>query len=150
MRFYSLFCIIFQFYTSTSIKIKPKLKKNILNFGYKYEGMLAHSFDRYYVVTKFIFSTIRDLKFSKLDFDDTCAYTDNKCAQNTESRKHMLDLKTFCKIIKPFVIYYKRLLNSDNNTGYNILEKEIKLLLPQVQSRKNVEFLPYWYQVLQD
>ena len=46
-----------QFYLSTYTKIKPKLKKNILNFGYginyKYEGMLAHLLDRFYVVTKF-------------------------------------------------------------------------------------------------
>ena len=119
--------------------MKPEFTKNILNFGYginyKYEGMLVHSFDRFYVVTKFILPMIGDLKFSKLDFDDTCAYTDNKYAQNTESRKYMLDLKTFCKKIEPFVIYYKRLITSYNNTVHNILEKEIKLLLPQVQSR---------------
>ena len=45
--------------------------------------MLAHSFDRFYVVTKFMLPTIGDLKFLKLDFDDNCAYTDNKYAQNT-------------------------------------------------------------------
>ena len=95
-----------------------------------------HSFDRFYVVTKFILPTIGDLKFSKLDFDNTCAYTDNKYAPNTESRKYMLDLKSFCKKIEPFVIYYKRLINSYNNTAYNILEKEIKLVLPQVQTRQ--------------
>ena len=59
--------------------------------------MLAHSFDRFYAVTKFILSTIGDLQFSKLDFDDTCANTDNKYAQNMESRKYMLDLKTFAR-----------------------------------------------------
>ena len=35
----------------------PKLKKNVLNFGYganfKYEGMLTHSFDRFYVVARY-------------------------------------------------------------------------------------------------
>ena len=40
--------------------------------------MLAHSFDRFYVVTKFILPSIADLKFSKLNFDNTCAYLDNK------------------------------------------------------------------------
>ena len=74
---------------------------------------------------------IGDLKFSKLDFDDTCAYMDNKYAQNTDSRKYMLDLKTFCNKIKPFVTYYKILINPYNNTVHNILEKEIKLLLTQ-------------------
>ena len=85
MNIYSLFCVFCQFYPSTSIKIKPELKKNILNFGYginyKYEGMLAHSFDKFYVVTKFILLTIEDLNFSKLNYDDTCMYVDNKNAQ---------------------------------------------------------------------
>ena len=99
MKFYSLFCTVFQFYIGTSLKIKPKLQRNILNFGYginyKYKGMLAHSVDRFYVVTKFMLPTIRDLKFSKLNFDDTCAYMENKFAQNTESAKCMLELKAF-------------------------------------------------------
>ena len=42
--------------------MKLELKKNILTFGYginyKYEGMLAHSFDRFYTVTKFILPSI--------------------------------------------------------------------------------------------
>ena len=37
----------------TSVEIMPELKKNIFKFGYginfKYEGMLTHSFDRFYV-----------------------------------------------------------------------------------------------------
>ena len=32
--------------------------------------------------------------------------------------------------------YYKRLINSYNNTVYNILEKEIILLLPQVKRKQ--------------
>ena len=44
----------------------------------------------------------------------------------------MLDLKTFCKKIEPFVVYYKRLIKLYNNTTHNILEKEINLLLPQI------------------
>ena len=72
MKFYSLFCIIFQFYIGTAIEIKPKLQRNILNFGYginyKYEGMLVYSFDRFYVVTKFMLPMIGDLKFFKIKF----------------------------------------------------------------------------------
>ena len=33
--------------------------------------------------------------------------------------------------IEPFVVYYRRLINSYNKTTHNILEKEIKLFLPQ-------------------
>ena len=62
--------------------------------------MLAHSFDRFYVITKFMLPTIGDLTFSKLSFDETCAYMENKFAQNTESRRYMLELKSFCSKVK--------------------------------------------------
>ena len=74
--------------------------------------------------------SLGDLKFSNLNYDNTCAYLDNRNAQNTEAQKYMLDLKTFCKKIEPFVAYSKRLIESYNNTMHNILVKEINLLLP--------------------
>ena len=89
-----------------------------------------HSFGRFYVVTKIIIPSIGDLKFLNLNYENTCAYLDNKNAQNIETRKYMLDLKTFCKKIEPFVVYYKRLIKSYNITMHNILENEINLLLP--------------------
>ena len=64
--------------------------------------MLVHSFDRFYVVTKFILPSIGDLKLSDLNYDNICTYLDNKNAKNTETRKYMLDLRTFCKKIEPF------------------------------------------------
>ena len=48
----------------------------------------------------------------------------------------MLDLRTFCKKIEPFVIYYKRLIKSYNNTAYNILENENNLILPQISGKQ--------------
>ena len=92
--------------------------------------MLTHSFDRFYVVTKFILPSIAKLQFSKLNDENTCTYLDNKNTYNIETRKHMLDLVTFCKMIEPFVIYYKRMIKSYNNTAHSILKNEIKLILP--------------------
>ena len=57
--------------------------------------MLAHSFDRFYVVIKFILQSIEDLNFSKLNYDDTHAYLDNTNIHDTETKKHMLDLITY-------------------------------------------------------
>ena len=88
------------------------------------------------MVTKFMLPMIGYLKFSKLDFDDTCAYIENEYAQNTKSRKYMLELKVFCNKVRPFVTYYDKLINSYNNTVHNILGKEIKLLLPQVKRKQ--------------
>ena len=98
--------------------------------------MLVHSFDRFYVVTKFMLPMIGDLKFSKLDFDYTCAYIEKEYAPNTVSRKYVLELRAYCNKIKPFVTYYNKLIYSYNNTAHNILDKEIKLLLPQVSKRQ--------------
>ena len=97
---------------------------------------MAHCFDIFYMVTKFILSSIGDLNFSTLNYDNTCAYLDNKNVLNTNSKKHMLDLMTFCKKIEPFVLYYKILLESYNTTAHNILENEINLILPQIPRKQ--------------
>ena len=36
--------------------------------------MLSHSFDRFYVVAKFILQTIDDPNFSSVDCDSECSY----------------------------------------------------------------------------
>ena len=68
------------------VEIMPEPKKNILNFGYrnnfKYEGLLALSFDRFYVVTKFILPSVIDLKFSPLDFNEKCNYPNDEHINN--------------------------------------------------------------------
>ena len=84
------------------------------------------------MVTKFILPSIGDLKFSTLNYDNTCGYLDNRNMCDSESKKHMLDLMTFCKKIEPLVLYYKRLITSYNNTAHNILDREINLLLSQI------------------
>ena len=125
---------------STGIKFNPELQKNILKFGYginyKYEGMLAHSFDRFYIVTKFMLPSMGDIKFSKLNFDHTSAYMNKEYAPNTDSRKYLSELKTYCNKIKPFVFHYNNLIKSYNTTVYNIVENEIKPLLPQISRQK--------------
>ena len=88
------------------------------------------------MVTKFILPSIGDLNFSKLNYDNTFTYLDNKNTHSTETRKIMLDLMTFCKKIEPFVNYYKMLIKSYNNTACFILQNEINLILPQVPKKQ--------------
>ena len=45
-------------------------------------GMLVDSYDRFYVVTKFIFPSINDLTFFKLNYDNTCSYLNEKNGHN--------------------------------------------------------------------
>ena len=69
--------------------------------------------------------TIGDIKFSKLNFGDTCAYMNKEYAPNMDSRKYLTELRTYCNKIKPFVSYYSKLIDSYNKTAYNILQNEI-------------------------
>ena len=75
-----------------SIKYNLELQRNILKFGYginyKYEGMLTHTFNRFYIVTKFILPSVKDIKFSNLNFDESCAYMNKKYALHTDSSKY--------------------------------------------------------------
>ena len=136
--FFSLASIIFQL--CCCIKIRPELQRNILIFGYgincKYEGMLVHSCDRFYVVTKYMLPMIGDIKFSKLNYDHTCAYMKKEYVPDTNSRKCLTELRTYCNKIKTFVSYYSKLINSYNRTAYNILHNKIRLLLPQISRQK--------------
>ena len=63
------------------MEIKPELQRNILKFSfginYKYEGMLVHSFDRFYVITKFVLPTLDDLQLSPIKYDKECNYLRN-------------------------------------------------------------------------
>ena len=95
-----------------------------------------HLFNRFYVVTKFILPSIGDLNSSKLNYDNTCAYSANKNTHCTETKKHMLDLMTFCKKIEPCVVYYERLIKSYNIMAHNILENAINLILPQIPRKQ--------------
>ena len=142
MKFYTLFSLAgITFHLSKCIKIRPELQRNILNFGYginyKYEVMLVHLFDRFYVVIKFMLPRKGDIKFSRLNFDHTCAYMKKEYVPNMDSRKYLTELRTYCNKIKPFVSYYSRLIDSYNKTAYNILQNEIRPLLPEISRQKH-------------
>ena len=72
------FCFFNCVYECSVVDIMPEVKRNILNFGYgvnfKYEGMLSHSFDRFYVVVKFELPKEEDLRLTTVDFDSWCSY----------------------------------------------------------------------------
>ena len=90
-----------------SIKFNSQLQRNILKFGYginyKYEGMLDDSFKRFYIVTKFMLPSVKDIKFSNLNFDESCTYMNKKYAPHMDSSKYLSELQMYYNKIKPFV-----------------------------------------------
>ena len=133
MKIYLLFIQLCYIYQCNSIKIKPELKKNVFKFGHginlKYEGMSVHSFDRFYVVTKFILPSIGDLNFSKLNYDTTCAYLDVRNTHNADTKKYSAKrLNYICLTIKDKL--------SHMITAHNTLKNEIYLILPQIYRKQ--------------
>ena len=83
--------------------------KKYFQFGYginfKYEGMLPHSFGRFYAVTKLIWSTIDDIKISPITIDMECSYLYIQLDMNTHAVKHLPNIRNFCsKIILFFLL----------------------------------------------
>ena len=83
-----LLCFV---YKHSSVEIKPELQKNVLKFGYeinyRYEGMLAYSFNRIYVVTQFILPTMNDLKLSPINYNKECKYLHDLDNKNSDKIK---------------------------------------------------------------
>ena len=116
-----------------SIKLIPELQKNIWKFGYginyKCEGMLTHSFDRFYVGTHFILPTMDDLNLSEIKYDKECKYLSN-LNDNEQIKTNIKDLITYCAKIKPYMAFYKMQINAHNKTVHYILKNEVDLILP--------------------
>ena len=76
----------------SAVDIKPELKSNDLNFQYgvnfKYKGMLYHSLDRFYVVTKFEIPKVEDLKLTRFAFDLVCDHLNNPRSYIPKYLKH--------------------------------------------------------------
>ena len=95
-------CLLVFVYDCSAVDIMPELKKCILNFGYgvnfKYEGMLSHSFDRFYIVTKFELPKTKDLRLATFGFDFECSYANDMTTSNTNYAK----LLNYCMKIAPY------------------------------------------------
>ena len=94
------------------VAIMPEIKGNALKFGYginyKYEGMLSHSFDRFYVVTKFELPKVEDLKLTTISYDSTCQYQEDEKSLKDYPIQHIRDMRNYCVKIDLYVDYYKK------------------------------------------
>ena len=123
------------------ISIMPELKRNELRFGYgvnfRYEGMLAHSFDRFYVVTKIEIPSVSDLKLTKFQFDFNCTHAHKPGNARYKPNKSMREkFIEYCHNIVPYMNLYKKQMDYYEKTVYDILEKDIGLILPKFETNK--------------
>ena len=93
--------------------------------------MITHSFDRFYVVIKFILPTLDDLKLSPINYDGESEYLENLNEDNNEEMKTCIkDLITYCVKLRPYMAFYKIQINTCNRTTHHILKNEVDLILP--------------------
>ena len=122
-------------YTMMEINLSNiELQKNVLKFGYginyKYKGTLSHSFDRFYVVTKFELPKVIDLEFTTIPYDTGCKYLDAMKSKGRYPLGLIEEVKGYCVKIALHIAYYKKQIEYYNKTAYEILTNELALILP--------------------
>ena len=82
--------------------------------------MLAHSFDRFYVITKFIIPTLDDLKLSPIKYDKECKYIQNLHDQdNKQIKQNIKDLFLYCVKSRPYMAFYKMQIKDQSSQCYS-------------------------------
>ena len=71
-------------------------------------GTLPHSFDRFYVVTKFELPKVEDLELTTISYDSSCQYLDDAMNLKDYPTECIRDMKNYCVKIPLYVDYYKK------------------------------------------
>ena len=94
--------------------------------------MLSHSFDRFYIVTKYELPKTKDLKLTTFGFDFECSYPNHMTTSNTDYAKVL----NYCMKIVPYIQLYQRQIKYYNKTAYDTLANDIGKILPKFQTDK--------------
>ena len=136
----SLVLIILCLYSTSAVSIMPELKCNVLRFGYgvNFRIMLSHSFDRFYLVTKIEIPKVSDLSLTLFQFVYNCSHVVNT-EKGTRFKipstiREMSDV--YCKNIIPYMYLYKHQVEYYEKMVYEILEKDIVMILPKFEDKK--------------
>ena len=100
--------------------------------------MLAHLFDRFYVGTRIEIPKVSDLNLTLFQFDYNCSHIIN-IEKDTSFKvpstiKDMF--KVYCKNIIPYMYLYKHQVEYYEKMVYDILEKDIGLILPKFENKE--------------
>ena len=102
--------------------------------------MLAHSFDRFYVVTKFSLPMIDNLKLSLIKYNKECKYvSDLDDNDNEQIKTNIKDLITYCIKLRPYMALYKMQINVHSKTVHHILKNEVDLILTKFPEGRKSE-----------
>ena len=89
--------------------------------------MLLHSFDRFYVVTKFELPKMEDLKLTTVQFDSKYSYL--AARNDTQPSSYFHKLLACCQNIVSYVEFYMKQKCNYNGMANEILTDKIGLIL---------------------
>ena len=100
--------------------------------------MLSHSFDRFYVVMKIEIPKVLGLNLTLFQFDYNCSHVVNiEKGTNFKIPSTIKEIfNVYCKNIIPYIYLYKHQVEYYEKTVYDILEKDIGLILPRFEDRE--------------
>ena len=138
-----IFIILITLVCGTSaVSIMPELKHKVLRLGYgvnfRYEGMLSHSFGRFYVVTKIVIPKVSNLNLTLFQFDYNRSHVVNiEKGMNFKIPSTIKDMfNVYCENKIPYMYLYKHHVKYYEKAVYDILEKDIGLILPKCEKRE--------------
>ena len=88
--------------------------------------MLSHSFDRFYIVTRFELPKTKDLRLVTFKFDFEYSY-----ANHTSTNTNYAKLLKYCMKIALYAQLYQRQIQYYNWTAYDTLTNDIGKILPK-------------------
>ena len=98
--------------------------------------MLAHSFDRFYVVTKVELPKVSDLNLTMFQFDYNCSHVGNiervVIGFKIKVTNTILNIfRMYCRNLILYMYLYKHQAEYYEKMVYNMLEKDIGMILPK-------------------
>ena len=102
--------------------------------------MLAHSFDRFYVIARIEIPKVSDLNLTLLQFDYNCSHVANIEKGTRFKVPDMIQnmFKKYCKNLISYMYLYKHQVEYYEKKVYNILEKDIGMILPKFGNTDNI------------
>ena len=95
-----------------------ELQNNILKFrysiNYKYIGTISHSFNRFYVVTKFELPKVQNLQFTTIPYDKGCNHLEDANQVGGYSVGMIDEIKQYCIKVVAHIDYYKKQVTIPN------------------------------------
>ena len=103
------------------------------------KDMLAHSFDRFYVVTRIEIPKVSDLNLTVFQFDYNCSHVMHIEKDTKLKVPDMIKdmFKVYCRNIIPYMYLNKHQVEYYEKMVYNILEKDIGMILPKFGNTEN-------------